>query len=115
MPRRAARFSGAAAYDRRAAAGADYRRAVCCTVGVGTVTTAGLMAGTAGVAAAWMVSTALDGAPHIKATPLALEMVALTQTGSERIMTAFADLAAATARSDDAAALGLPAEHTGAA
>ena len=110
MSRTAAKFSGAQAFDRRAAT-ADYRRAVCRSVGigVGTVTTAGTIAGTAAVAAAWMVSTALNGAPHFKATPLKLEMAALAQTGGERIITAFADLAAAPARSNDAVASVPPA------
>jgi len=109
MPSRAS--PGVAAFDPRAVAGAGYRRAVCRSVGIGfgTVTTAGAMAGTAAVAAAWMVSTALSGAPHFKATPLALEMAALTQTGSERIITAFADLAAAPARSNDEVASSAPA------
>jgi len=65
--------------------------------------------GTAAVAAAWMVSTALNGAPHFKTTPLTLEMAALSQSGSERIITAFADLAAAPVRSNDAAAPAPPA------
>jgi hypothetical protein len=116
MPRRAATFPGVTAFDRRAVP-TDYRRAVCRTVGigVGTVTTAGTIAGTAAVAAAWMVSTALNGAPHFKTTPLALEMAALSQRGSERIITAFADLAAAPVRSNDAAAPAPPAVETRAA
>ena len=71
--------------------------------------------GTAAVAAAWMVSTALNGAPHFKTTPLTLEMAALSQSGSERIITAFADLAAAPVRSNDAAAPAPPAVETRAA
>ena len=116
MPRRAATFPGVTAFDRRTVP-TDYRRAVCRTVGigVGTVTTAGTIAGTAAVAAAWMVSTALNGAPHFKTTPLALEMAALSQSGSERIITAFADLAAAPVRSNDAAAPAPPAVETRAA
>ena len=120
MPRRAATFPGVTAFDRRAVP-TDYRRAVCRTVGigVGTVTMAGTIAGTAAVAAAWMVSTALNGAPHFETTPLELEMAALSQSGSERIITAFADLAAAPApapvRSNDAAALAPPAVETRAA
>jgi hypothetical protein len=116
MPRRAATFPRVTAFDRRAVP-TDYRRAVCRTVGigVGTVTTAGTIAGTAAVAAAWMVSTALNGAPHFKTTPLALEMAALSQSGSERIITAFADLAAAPVRSNDAAAPAPPAVETRAA
>lgn len=116
MPHRAATFPGVTAFDRRAVP-TDYRRAVCRTVGigVGTVTTAGTIASTAAVAAAWMVSTALNGAPHFKTTPLALEMAALRQSGSERIITAFADLAAAPIRSNDAAAPAPPAVETRAA
>jgi len=69
----AATYSGVTAFDRRASAAADYRRTLCRTVGigVGTMTSAGLMAGTAAVAAAWIVATALGGAPHLKA-PLPL-------------------------------------------
>jgi type VI secretion system (T6SS) effector TldE1-like protein len=116
MPRRAATSPGVTAFDRRAVP-TDYRRAVCRTIGigVGTVTTAGTIAGTAAVAAAWMVSTALNGPPHFKTTPLALEMAALSQSGSERIITAFADLAAAPVRSNDAAAPAPPAVETRAA
>jgi len=110
MPRRAATYPGVTAFDRRAAT-PGYRRAVCRTVGVGvtTVTTAGTIAGTAAVAAAWMVSTALNGTPHLKTTPLALEMAALSQTGTERIIAAFADLAAAPAHSNDVVASAAPA------
>ena len=116
MPRRAATSPGVTAFDRRAVP-TDYRRAVCRTIGigVGTVTTAGTIAGTAAVAAAWMVSTALNGAPHFKTTPLTLEMAALSQSGSERIITAFADLAAAPVRSNDAAAPAPPAAEPRAA
>ena len=115
MPPRA--YPGVKAFDCRAVAGTGYRRAVCRTVGigVGTVTTAGTIAGTAAVAAAWMVSTALNGVPHFKTTPLSLEMAALSQRGSERIITAFADLAAAPTRSNDAAAGAPPAIKTHAA
>ncbi len=74
MPRQAATFPRVNAFDRRAAAAAGCRRAVCASVGIGlgTVTTAGLMAGSAAVAAAWLVSTALGGIPQIRA-PLVLD------------------------------------------
>ncbi len=78
----AATFPGVTAFDRRvfnrrisgrrAPAVADYRRAACrgLGIGLGTLTVAGLMAGTAAVAAAWIVATVLGGAPHLKANML---------------------------------------------
>ena len=78
----AATFPGVTAFDRRvfnrrisgrrAPAVADYRRAACrgLGIGLGTLTVAGIMAGTAAVAAAWIVATALGGAPHLKANML---------------------------------------------
>jgi Protein of unknown function (DUF2778) len=71
-------FPGVTAFDRRIfnrrisgarVPAAAYSRTACRGVGIGlgTVTTAGLMAGTAAVAAAWIVATALGGAPHLKA------------------------------------------------
>lgn len=74
MTWQAATFPAVTAFDRHASASAGYRRTVCRSVGIGlgTVTTVGLMAGTAAVAAAWIVATALHGAPHPRA-PLALQ------------------------------------------
>ncbi len=84
MTWQAATFPGVTAFDRRASAAAGHRRAVCRSVGIGlgTVTTAGLMAGTAAVAAAWIVATALHGAPHLRA-PLALQTVGFIPTSSD--------------------------------
>src|SRR5579862_3801382 len=74
MTWQAATFPAVTAFDRHASASAGYRRTVCRSVGIGlgTITTAGLMAGTAAVAAAWIVATALHGTPHPRA-PLALQ------------------------------------------
>ena len=114
MTWQAATFPGVTAFDRRAsAAGAvgDYRRTVCRGVGIGlgTVTTAGLMAGTAAVAAAWIVATALHGAPHLHA-PLALRMTLPSSLNDRFAALTSASLAPALSRSADAAPLPSAAE-----
>lgn len=80
MTCRAATFDGVPAFDRRALAGEGYRLAIRRSVGIGlgTVTTAGLMAGTAAVAAAWLVATSLGSAPQLR-TQLALETAGPSQ------------------------------------
>jgi Protein of unknown function (DUF2778) len=61
-------------------------------IGGGTVTAAGLTTGAATVAAAWIASLALGGAPHLRVTPLALETAALNAPASRLIGTVVADL-----------------------
>jgi hypothetical protein len=104
----AATFPGVTAFDRRifnrrisgrrASAVADYRRAACrgLGIGLGTLTVAGLMAGTAAVAAAWIVATALGGAPHLKANmpPVAGTAIANLPPASTHSADLAADLAA---------------------
>jgi len=77
-----ATFPGVVAYNRRGIGRTDARRAVCgsIAIGVGTVTAAGLMAGCATVAAAWLVTQSLGSNSRLHSTsPFALETSALNQ------------------------------------
>ena len=83
MPSRAATLSGVTAYNVRSIAARDPRRAGRAAVGsavlgLGSVSAIGLMAGTATVMAAWMVSGSLAGNPALRASaPFALESVGM--------------------------------------
>jgi hypothetical protein len=83
MPSRAATLSGVTAYNVRAIATRNPRRAGRAAVGsavlgLGSVSMAALMAGTATVAAAWMVSGSLGSNPAFRASaPFALERAGL--------------------------------------
>ena len=100
----AATFSGVTAFDRgvfdrrpagrRMATTVDYRRAACRSVGlgVGTLTITGLMAGTAAVAATWIVAAALSGAPHLKSNMSLVASTAVADWSAD--LTHSADLAA---------------------
>jgi hypothetical protein len=61
-------------------------------IGGGTVTAAGLTAGAATVAAAWIASLALGGAPHLRVTPLELETAALNAPAKRLVGAVVADL-----------------------
>ncbi len=83
MPSRAATLSGVTAYNVRAIAARNPRRAGRAAVGsavlgLGSVSMVALMAGTATVAAAWMVSSSLASNPAFRASaPFALERAGL--------------------------------------
>jgi hypothetical protein len=85
MPSRAATFSDVTAYNVRAIAARNPRRAASggrttvgsAVLGLGSVSAIALMAGTATVAAAWMVSNTLAGNPGLRASaPFALQSAA---------------------------------------
>jgi hypothetical protein len=74
--------SGAAAFDRRTFARADYRQAVgrAVVIGFGTLSAAGLMGGAVTVAAIWIIAGALGAAPHLNTrTPIAPATVGLAE------------------------------------
>ena len=76
MPSRAATFADVTAFNARAYAARDYRRAVVggAVLGLGGVSVVAVMAGTVAVAAAWLVSGSLAGNPEFRArAPSALE------------------------------------------
>lgn len=80
MPSRAATFPDVTAYSARALVARDYRRAALggAVLGLGSVSAVALMAGTATVAAAWMVAGSLSGNPALRAgAPFALETIGL--------------------------------------
>jgi hypothetical protein len=73
----AATFADVSAFNARAYAGRDYRRAICggAFLGLGGVAAAATMAGTVAVAAAWMVAGFMSGNPALRAgAPSALEI-----------------------------------------
>ena len=76
----AAPRSGVTAYDhRRAAGGADYRRAIRrAGVGIGTLTAASGTAGAVTLTAAWMIAAAISAAPHAPGLPAPRDKVALS-------------------------------------
>jgi hypothetical protein len=80
-----ATFPNVTAFDSRALALGDYRRAFRgLVIGVGAVTVAGLMAGTATVTAAWLVSSSLSTNADLHArAPRRLDMLALAPPDRE--------------------------------
>jgi len=79
MPSAAATFPNVTAFNARTFAARDHRRAIVggAVLGLGSVTAVAMMAGTATVAAAWMVAGSLAGNPDFRASaPTALEMAA---------------------------------------
>jgi hypothetical protein len=80
MPYRAATFPDVTAFNARAVGPRDCRRAVVgsAVLGLGSVSAVALMAGTAAVAAAWLVSGTLGGNPAFRAgAPFALQAAGL--------------------------------------
>lgn len=83
MPSRAATYPNVTAYNVRAVAARDPRRAGRAAIGsavlgLGSVSAIALMAGTATVAAAWMVAGSLAGNPALRGSaPFALETASL--------------------------------------
>lgn len=80
MPSRAATFPDVTAYNARAIAARNYRRAALggAVLGLGSASVVALMAGTATVAAAWLVAGSLAGNPALRGSaPFALETAGL--------------------------------------